>query len=196
LEAELREQEVEARKRRALDAVNSRAGRLLPFLDVENADDPISLEINDLTIKVRGADRDDYLSEIGSGSNWLSYHLAMVLALHQFYLEQPHSPVPGFLVVDQPSQVYFPKNLVPRPDEEDQELRLRDEDVDAVRKVFKVLGEVVLKAKGKLQVIVLDHAGRDVWGEIPGVVGLKEWRDGVKLVPMKWLEGSSEGAAS
>lgn len=196
LEAELREQEVEARKRRALDAVNSRAGRLLPFLDVENADDPISLEINDLTIKVRGADRDDYLSEIGSGSNWLSYHLAMLLALHQFYLEQPHSPVPGFLVVDQPSQVYFPKNLVPRPDEEDQELRLRDEDVDAVRKVFKVLGEVVLKAKGKLQVIVLDHAGRDVWGEIPGVVGLKEWRDGVKLVPMKWLEGSSESAAS
>lgn len=195
LEAELREQDVEPRKRRALDAINSRAGRLLPFLDVENADDPISLEINDLTIKVRGADRDDYLSEIGSGSNWLSYHLAMLLALHQFYLAQPHSPVPGFLVVDQPSQVYFPKNLVPRPDEEDQDLRLRDEDVDAVRKVFEVLGKVVLKAQGKLQVIVLDHAGRDVWGEIPGVSGLREWRDGVKLVPMKWLEDSSEGAA-
>jgi hypothetical protein len=196
LEAELREQDLETRKRRALEAVNSRAARLLPFLDVENADDPISLEINDLTIKVRGADRDDYLSEIGSGSNWLSYHLAMLLALHQFYLAQPHSPVPGFLVVDQPSQVYFPKNLVPRPDEEEQDLRLRDEDIDAVRKVFEVLGKVVLKAQGKLQVIVLDHAGRDVWGEIPGVVGLREWRDGVKLVPMKWLEADSEGTAS
>jgi hypothetical protein len=196
LEAELREQDLETRKRRALEAVNSRAGRLLPFLDVENADDPISLEVNDLTIKVRGADRDDYLSEIGSGSNWLSYHLAMLLALHEFYLAQPHSPVPGFLVVDQPSQVYFPKNLVPRPDEEEQDLRLRDEDIDAVRKVFEVLGKVVLKAQGKLQVIVLDHAGRDVWGEIPGVVGLREWRDGVKLVPMKWLEADSDGAAS
>ena len=132
LESELREQDVETRKRRALDAVNTRAGRLLPFLDVENADDPISLEINDLTIKVRGTDRDDYLSEIGSGSNWLSYHLAMLLALHQFYLAQPHSPVPGFLVVDQPSQVYFPKNLVPRPDEEEQDLRLRDEDLSLI----------------------------------------------------------------
>lgn len=196
LEAELREQDVETRKRRALDAVNTRAGRLLPFLDVENADDPISLEINDLTIKVRGTDRDDYLSEIGSGSNWLSYHLAMLLALHQFYLAQQYSPVPGFLVVDQPSQVYFPKNLVPRPGEEEQDLRLRDEDIDAVRKVFETLGKVVLKAQGKLQVIVLDHAGRDVWGEIPGVVGLKEWRDGVKLVPMKWLEDHNEDAAS
>lgn len=196
LEAELREQDVETRKRRALEAVNSRAGRLLPFLDVENADDPISLEINDLTIKVRGADRDDYLSEIGSGSNWLSYHLAMLLALHQFYLAQPHSPVPGFLVLDQPSQVYFPKNLVPRPDEEEPDLPLRDEDLDAVRKVFETLGKVVLTAQGKLQVIVLDHAGRDVWGEIPGVVGLREWRDGVKLVPMKWLVDNSEGAPS
>lgn len=196
LEAELREQDVESRKRRALQAVNTHAGRLLPFLDVENADDPISLEINDLTIKVRGVDRDDYLSEIGSGSNWLSYHLAMLLALHQFYLSQPNSPVPAFLVLDQPSQVYFPKNVVRRSDEEEQELRLRDEDIDAVRKAFEVLGKVVLKAEGKLQVIVLDHASRDVWGGIPGVVGLKEWRDGIKLVPMKWLTENTDNAAS
>jgi hypothetical protein len=133
-----------------------------------------------------------YLSEIGSGSNWLSYHLAMLLALHQFYLSQPNSPVPGFLVVDQPSQVYFPKNAVRRPDEEEQELRLRDEDIAAVQKAYEVLGKVVLQAKGKLQVIVLDHASRDLWGNIPGVVGLKEWRDGIKLVPMKWLQGDGD----
>lgn len=196
LESELKEQDLETRKRRALNAVNNHAGRLLPYLDVENPDDPISLEISDLTVKVRSADREDYLSEIGSGSNWLSYHLAMLLALHQFYLSQKHSPVPGFLVIDQPSQVYFPKNLVRRQDEEDKELRLRDEDIDAVRKVFEVLGNVVTKAEGKLQVIVLDHASRDVWGEIPGVVGRREWRDGVKLVPMPWLEANSDGAIS
>ena len=192
LEAELRAQDVESRKRRALNAVNSYAGRLLPLLDVENPDDPISLEISDLTIKVRGSDREDYLSEIGSGSNWLSYHLAILLALHQFYLSQPNSPVPGFLVLDQPSQVYFPKNVVRRPDEEEQELQLRDEDIDAVQKAYEVLGKVVLQAKGKLQVIVLDHASRDLWGNIPGVVGLKEWRDGIKLVPMNWLQGDDD----
>ena len=194
-EAELKEQEVETRKRRALQAVNSYAGRLLPFLDVENPDDPISLEISDLTIKVRGVDREDYLSEIGSGSNWLSYHLAMLLALHQFYLSQKQSPVPSFLVLDQPSQVYFPKNLVRRPDVE-QEPRLRDEDIDAVRKAFEVLGKVVMKAERKLQIIVLDHASRDVWGDIAGVVGLKEWRDGIKLVPKRWLETNTDGAPS
>ncbi|WP_409338595.1 DUF3732 domain-containing protein [Curvibacter cyanobacteriorum] len=66
--------------------------------------------------------------------------------------------------------------------------------MDAVRKVFETLGKVVLQAHGKLQVIVLDHAGRDVWGEIPGVVGLREWREGVKLVPMKWLSDNGDGA--
>lgn len=195
VEAELIEQDVETRKRRALKAVNSHAGRLLPFLDVENPDDPISLEISDLTIKVLGADRDDYLSEIGSGSNWLSYHLAMLLALHQFYLSQKQSPVPSFLVLDQPSQVYFPKNLVRRQEEEGgQELRLRDEDIDAVRKVFEILSKVVMKAEGKLQVIVLDHVSRDVWGNIAGVVGPKEWRNGTKLVPMRWLEADTGDA--
>ena len=179
------------RKRRALTAVNGYAGRLLPFLDVENPDDPISLEISDLTIKVRGADRDDYLSEIGSGSNWLSYHLAMLLALQQFFLSQPNSPVPGFLVLDQPSQVYFPKQVIQRPIDEDVEPQLRDEDIVAVHKAFEVLNKVVLKAKGRLQVIVLDHASRDLWGDISGVVGLKDWRNGTKLVPMKWLNGDS-----
>ena len=192
LEAELREQDVEARKRRALHAISNNAGRLLPHLDVESPNDPISLEINDLTIKVRGTERDDYLSEIGSGSNWLSYHLAVLLALHQFFLSQRKGPVPAFLVLDQPSQVYFPKRIMALPEDEEveeiEEPQLRDEDVDAVRQAFEVMGRVALDAKGGLQLIVLDHASRDVWGDINGVVGLPEWRNGVKLVPMAWLD--------
>ena len=93
---------------------------------------------------------------------------------------------------DQPSQVYFPKRIVARPedqkDEEVEEPQLQDEDVDAVRQAFEVMGRVALDAKGGLQLIVLDHASRDVWGDIDGVVGLPEWRNGVKLVPMAWLD--------
>jgi hypothetical protein len=193
LEGELREHDVESRKRRALAAISGYAGRLLPSLDVENPQDPISLEINDLTIKVHGADRDDYLSEIGSGSNWLAYHLAVLLALHQYFLAQRNSPVPVFLVLDQPSQVYFPKRVLARAEDEEtdeEEPHLRDEDVDAVRMAFDVMGKVVLSAKEKLQLIVLDHASQDVWGDVEGVVGLPEWRNGIKLVPMDWLNGA------
>ena len=100
-------------------------------------------------------------------------------------------PVPAFLVLDQPSQVYFPKRVLGRTDNKDtdeEEPRLRDEDVSAVRMAFDVMGKVVLAAKGQLQLIVLDHASQDIWGDVEGVVGLPEWRNGVKLVPMDWLD--------
>lgn len=188
LEGELRGQDVEARKRRALRTVNTNAEKLLPHLDIENPNDPISLETNDLTIKVLGSERDDYLSEIGSGSNWLSYHLAVLLSLHQFYLSQKNSPVPAFLVLDQPSQVYFPKHVVSKDVEVEEDPKVRDEDVDAVRKAFEVMGSVVRSEKGRLQLIVLDHASSEVWGGIDEVVGLPEWRGGTKLVPMEWID--------
>ena len=187
LNEELRRENVEARKKRALRVVNANAARLMPMLDSERPNDPLSLEIDDLTIKVTGTNRDDYLSEIGSGSNWLSYHIAVIFSLHQLFLSQQHSPVPGFVVIDQPSQVYFPKKLVVREDEAPEDPRLRDEDIEAVRKAFTTIAHVVQSSKGHLQVIVLDHAPREVWGEVPDVVAFEEWRDGRKLVPMEWL---------
>jgi len=187
LSEELRAENLEDRKQRALRLVNGNAARLMPLLDSERPEDPLSLEIDDLTVKVTGANRDDYLSEIGSGSNWLSYHLAVSLALQQFFLTLEHSPVPGFLVMDQPSQVYFPKKLVVREGETPEEPQLKDEDIEAVRKAFNVMAQVVGAAKGRLQVIVLDHAPREVWGDIPNVVAFEEWRDGVKLVPSNWI---------
>lgn len=166
--------------------MNSNAGRLVPLLDAERPNDPVSLEIDDLTIKVTGTNRDDYLSEIGSGSNWLSYHIAVMLGLQQHFLAMEHSPVPDFLIMDQPSQVYFPKRVAGGEDEPD-DPRLRDEDVEAVKKAFKVLGQAVGAANGRLQIIVLDHAPREVWGGIPHIVEFEEWRDGMKLVPQDWL---------
>ncbi|MBS0261355.1 MAG: DUF3732 domain-containing protein [Planctomycetes bacterium] len=177
---------IESRTRRALDRVSNFAGRLLPGLDAERPDDPIELSLTDLTIKVKSSKRDDYLWEVGSGANWLSYHVAVSLALQQFFLSDPPSPVPGILVYDQPSQVYFPRRLAdPKSNEDDP--TLRDENIEAVRKVFSTLAIATQAAKGDLQVLVLDHAGLDVWSGIPGVHLVEEWRDGKKLVPMEWL---------
>ncbi len=183
----LRRENLEERKQRALRLVNANTARLMPLLDSERPDDPVSLEIDDLTVKVTGVNRDDYLSEIGSGSNWLSYHIAVTLALQQFFLSLDHSPVPSFLVMDQPSQVYFPKKLVVREGEIPEEPQIKDEDIEAVRKAFKTLAQVVASAKGRLQVIVLDHAPRDVWGDIPNVVAFEEWRNGMSLIPSEWI---------
>jgi hypothetical protein len=185
LEKEITEAEVRARTRRALSTVNLYAGRIMPYLDAERPGDPIALSINDLTITVGGTERDDYLWEIGSGSNWLSYHIAVSLALQQYFLSLPWSPVPSFVVYDQPSQVYFPRRSATAQTEE--EASLKDEDRDAVHKVFSVLTEAVRGSKDRFQIIVLDHAADDIWGDIPDIALVEEWRDGKKLVPQEWL---------
>jgi hypothetical protein len=96
--------------------------------------------------------------------------------------------VPGVLIYDQPSQVYFPRGFEVesgvRPG------RKRDEDIAAVRAVFETLGKELILAGGRLQAIVLDHAGRDVWGEIAGVTLVEEWRGDIMLVPTSWITGS------
>jgi hypothetical protein len=176
-----------ARQKRALDKVAMFAGRILPDLDTERPDDPIELSITDLSVKVKGASREDYLWEIGSGANWLSYHVAVSLALQQFFIDSSPSPIPGFLVYDQPSQVYFPRRLAHSGKVEEPEPEWQDEDVDAVRKVLAVLMKAVAGSKGRLQVLVLDHAGPDVWNGLQGVHLVEEWRGGKKLVPTDWL---------
>lgn len=136
-------------------------------------------------MKVIRGTRDDYLWEIGSGANWLAYHVAITLALQNFFLGLPHHPVPGLLIYDQPSQVYFPRQTA--GEDADDPVSWRDEDVEAVRKVFLLLGEQVAATKGRLQVLVLDHAEEDVWGDIDGVVLAERWRDHA-LVPSAWFE--------
>ena len=48
-------------------------------------------------------------------------------------------------------------------------------------------GQGARAAKGRLQIIVLDHAAEDVWGSLDGVELREEWRDGRALVPPEWF---------
>lgn len=177
---------IEARLRRSIERLAVFASRMLPRLDAERPNDPIDLSIADLSVRVKGRTREDYLWEIGSGANWLAYHIAVSLSLQEFFLEDRRSPVPGFLVYDQPSQVYFPRRLAGIKSKDVEDPSLDDEDIVAVRKVFDVLASAVTAARGHLQVIVLDHAGETVWGNIHGVHLVEEWRGGKKLVPQEW----------
>lgn len=177
--------QVRDRTRKILNALSDYCAKITPVLDAEWKDARIALSITDLAIKVRHDGRDDFLWEIGSGANWLAYHVAMLLALQKLFMAKKtvEHPVPHFLVFDQPSQVYFPVKRAAKTDEEHE---LDDEDRLAVRKVFTALALAVNGSEGRLQIIVLDHADEGVWGEIPGVVLTEEWRD-KKLIP-PWFE--------
>lgn len=179
-EREVRQNRIAARK-----IIENYASMIIPHLDAEWPNAPIELSVNDLTIKVIHPDRSDYLWEIGSGANWLAYHVAATLALQRFFLDDIAHPVPGLLIYDQPSQVYFPRGF--ETEHVSETGRTRDQDILAIRSVFEALGAEIERAKGRLQIIILDHAGPDVWGEIKGVTLAAEWRGDQMLVPLSWL---------
>lgn len=189
IDEQLRRLDVRASVTRAIQRFAVLVARIVSSLDIERPNDPVELSINDLTLKIAGDQRDDYLWEIGSGANWLSYHIATTIALHEIFLSLSRSPVPTFTIYDQPSQVYFPQRVHASDDEGSGLMATdpRDEDVRAVRQVFAALALGVQRTQGEWQAIVLDHASTDVWGGIEHVHLVEDWRGGRKLVPDTWL---------
>ncbi|GFI37293.1 DUF3732 domain-containing protein [Lachnospiraceae bacterium 50-23] len=144
--------------------------------------------IKDLTVRVKNqTGRDDYLWEIGSASNWLSYHMSLILALQHFFQSKSSVNVPNFIIFDQPSQVYFPRIQYSA---DEAEAQLNDDDKNAVRKIFETLSVFVKNTSFDIQIIVTEHADDDIWGNIPDskINLVEKWRNSVKLVPVEWLE--------
>lgn len=186
------ENEIERKIKAALRYIESEANKIVSGLDAERPDDPIEFIIKDLTICVKNASgRSDYLWEIGSASNWLAYHIALSLSFQKFFQERGVISIPNFLVFDQPSQVYFPQKLARRNEEDvkDDQVNLKDEDKEAVQKIFTTLSKYVVDTKAKVQILVMEHADEDVWGGIENIHLVKRWRgNNEKLVPVEWVD--------
>jgi hypothetical protein len=183
---------VRSREREALQNVSQAIGHYAQILGVEHAERQANLDIRNLTVVVGGEDgRKDYLWEIGSGANWMGYHVATLLALHEHYLRLANSSVPQFLVLDQPSQAFFPggyptvrsrgKNL-PKDNPS-----FTSEDIERVRRVFSALSEAVVRTQRRLQIIVLEHADEETWRGLAHINLIERWRDDKYLVPLEWL---------
>lgn len=147
-------------------------------LKLEHSGAPIRLDLKKLTVVVER----DYpipLSKLGSGENWVGYHLVSHLALHKFFV-QAKRPVPRFLVLDQPSQVYFP------PDPKSGRAK-KSVDWEAVRRMYHLMIDVASQLAPNFQVIVTDHADLNDKAFAEAVVA--RWGSGPDdeaLVPHSW----------
>jgi hypothetical protein len=149
---------------------------------------PYRLDATNLTV-VADAIRAVPMARMGSASNWLGCHLIAMLALHRHFIENKR-PVPGFLIIDQPSQVYFPSTAAYKQLDGSKEglavLEKGDADLSAVGNMFKVLYQQVQELAPELQVIVTEHANLpDDWFQ--NCLVEPPWRDGRALIPSDWL---------
>jgi len=178
----------------ALSKVTSAISHYAAILGYERSADRVELQTDELTVRVsstRAGSRKDFLWEIGSGANWVGLHLATLLALHELFDGIKGSPVPQFLVVDQPSQIYFPERWPGDPNPKTKKAgdvsQAVSEDIEGVRRIFRALSEGIKRTDGRLQVLVTDHAGSITWQGVERVNVVAEWRgDNDYLIPREW----------
>ncbi|WP_075200810.1 DUF3732 domain-containing protein [Leucobacter celer] len=186
LESELDGGEAREQLTSRLNALSQILGKYSKKLHLEQADQPIRLDVNQLTIVVDTEEGPLPLPNIGSGENWVGYHVAAHLALHEYFLRQ-RRPVPRFLMLDQPSKAHFQSD---RPRDADDSFL--DPDRESVRNMFKLFVEYTNSLSGNVQIIVIDHADYDDDWFKDSVV--HNWRNGEKLIPSDWLEPGSQAS--
>lgn len=140
------------------------------FLELEHHESPYRLDMKKLTVVADRTERPIPMERMGSGENWLGCHLIAHLALHKHFIEKQR-PVPHFLVLDQPSQVYFPSKeaYLAMEGKTAQEIQGANADMQAVSRMFKLLFDICEELSPHLQIIVLEHANleddrfQDAW---------------------------------
>ena len=182
LETELSEDSWEDKLTAIQNRLSAVVSKSAKELSLEYSDNPIRLDLKKLTIFSDAEDKPISLLEMGSAENWLGYHLAAVFGLQaQFWTK--HRPVPSFVILDQPSQVYFPRDIA-----DIAKGRLEgDSEREAIKKIYKFIFDQVAAANGKLQVIVTDHAEIDEsW--FKDRVKESWWQESEALIPADWIQ--------
>lgn len=195
--ATLADLEDEAQQRDGADLLPSylnRIGRdmtaLAAELTFEHHEFPLRFDLRSLTVVADRPGRPMRMQRMGSGQNWLVCHVTCLLALHRHFREEKR-PVPGFLVLDQPTQVYFPSAGRGQYRDMDGSVDATIQaggDMASVIKLFDLLFRVIEESRGGQQLIVLEHANLDD-PRFQAAMIEEPWSSGgLSLVPTDWLE--------
>lgn len=181
-----------------MSRISSRMTMWAQTLGLEYQTHPYRLAMDKLTVV---ADKEDHpvpMYRMGGGQNWLGCHLIALLALHHVFVKLQR-PVPRFLMLDQPSQVYFASPDVYRSLGGTTSATLAaDADMVAVRRMFRFLFDVSQDLGPHFQIIVMEHANIDndwfqksmieePWAGDPR--DARSSRGPAALIPSGWPEG-------
>ena len=179
LEKDVGSDEKEERLNSILNQINIQMTNWSKNLDLEHQDAPIRFDIKKLTIFADTPTKSIPLNQMGSGANWVAYHLLIHFALHKHFVKA-NRPVPRFLILDQPSQAYYP----PDKDTELKGKLATSSDETAVKQMYDFILSATKELAPHFQVIITDHAKLN-YTEFTECI-TEEWRNGEKLIPLEW----------
>lgn len=181
LEKVVGSEEKEERLNSILNQINIQMTNWSQNLDLEHQSAPIRFDIKKLTIFADTPTKSIPLNQMGSGANWVAYHLLIHFALHKHFVKA-NRPVPRFLILDQPSQAYYP----PDKDTELKGKLATSSDETAVKQMYDFILSATKELSPHFQVIITDHAKLN-YTEFAECI-TEEWRNGQKLIPESWIK--------
>ena len=158
-------------------------------LGLEHAGGRARIDAAQLTVVVDTASGPIPLERMGSASNWVGYHLVAHLGLHKWFAQHDR-PVPRLLMLDQPTQAFYPPDVNPVNSTDVATEELSDDDRESVAAMFALMRELVDELAPGLQIVVMDHANLPAPWFQDSVVEV--WRGGNKLVPTEWLHDGGD----
>lgn len=184
LEKESGADDSEERLTSILNIISNRISRYVTKLEAEFSEFPFRFDISSLTVVADRPERPIPMNKTGGGANHLAYHLGAMLAIHHF-TNNNQKPIPSFLFIDQPSQVYFPSEQVYKAVSGSVEETERDSDFEKVRVLFQMLYRYASEESKGFQIIVTEHANlRDDWFQ--NSIVEEPWMKPPALVPEEW----------
>jgi len=167
-----------------LNNISAQISRYIQKFNAEFGPHPARLNLPQLTIIFDRPERPVPMGRTGGGENHLAYHLSALLALHLF-AAQNNRPIPRFLLIDQPTQVYFPSEQVYKDADGSVQRTENDADLNAVRRLFELLLKFTQEDVPGFQLIVTEHANlREKWFQDALVE--QPWTKPPALVPEEW----------
>ena len=174
---------------RVMLALGSQMTRLAQDLGLEPMDEGASVYLDPvrMALVIETIREQIPLNQLGSGENWLLYHLITHFVLHGHFVRTAR-PTPRFLFLDQPTQVYFPES----EDSTNQakETGQMEGDWHAAQRLFHFILDTVEKLSPEFQVIISDHANLRSDDRFQKAVR-EIWRGGNKLIPQSWRDAWS-----
>jgi hypothetical protein len=160
--------------------------RYIDVLEAEFHGTPARLDLKKLSVVIDRPGRAVFMDRSGGGENHLAYHVAALLALH-LYASKNNRPIPSFLIIDQPTQVYFPSEEKYKDADGTVERTKADADLIAVRRLFELFSRYVREENPGFQLIITEHANlSDEWFQAALVE--QPWTKPPALVPEDWPE--------
>lgn len=175
------------RLRSILNIISVQATQYIQDFKAEFRDFPARIDLTNITLVFDRPERPVPMSRTGGGENHLAYHLSALLALHLFAAKN-NRPIPSFLLIDQPTQVYFPSAQIYKEADGSIKKTEADADLAAVRHLFELLLKFAEEDAPGFQLIVTEHANlREQWFQDSLVE--EPWNKPPALVPDDWSHG-------